>query len=617
MKSRKLIPNPLLKRIEFIESKYAKRPEVGEALRGAVKKAIGKDEIDPALSVKWERNLDWAAKAMFDLGKKKDAGELSDFAYKDQLKSISRSFRTAVDPFLDKEIEKESGERLRLPAISQDTKIKLRKGTGLLERRGVPLQELSPKQARQLAARRGKEIARIRRAKNELTSERLAFIKSIGAELFYDFGDGYLALKTPEAKEPLPDEITPQWVDRYARFQNWLGENMRNCLQFFRKTYGVGHGKYKYEILHEGGTLYGIIDDKNIPVAALFFNANGKLIESNGIDNIQPGPEYDKYLEKLSRKMGIAESEIKKAGGIVFPVNVDPVFKFLIEDFSDGYLDQYIDLKREFTRKIQRTLNSTPNFNYKIFEKKMIDYAKNIILRYIDVYEETINNLLAKEIIKDKYKNIIRWLGGRLKLTAVASYDDFIKVIKDIYDEFLKNARNINIYKITYGGFQVSPIKAEYINIINIDFYLTDMEIDNKDSIILNRSLQFIYDRHSKENVIYFSQFFALVKILNEIDGLSQSSSMKSIMKDILKMVSDTARESQGARAIEGNPKNLDPLIKKCRAQWDSYCERPARQRLIAVYNTLKEMKDSKSSKVRSEMQRCLRVAKLERKRFA
>jgi hypothetical protein len=31
----------------------------------------------------------------------------------------------------------------------------------------------------------------------------------------------------------------------------------------------------------------------------------------------------------------------------------------------------------------------------------------------------------------------------------------------------------------------------------------------------------------------------------------------------------------------------------------------------------LKEMKDSKSSKVRSEMQRCLRVAKLERKRFA
>ncbi len=612
MEIRKLIPNPLLKRIEFIESKYAKRPEVGEALRSAVKKAIGKDEIDPALSVKWERNLDWAAKAMFDLGKKKDAGELSDFAYKDQLKRISQSFRTAVDPFLDKEIQKKFGGSVRLPAISQDTKIKLRKSTGLLERRGVPLQELSPKQARQLAARRGKEIARIRRTKNELTSERLAFIKSIGAELFYDFGDGYLVLKTPEAKEPLPYEITPQWVDDYARFQNWLGENMRNCLQFFRKTFGAAYGESKYRILHEGGTLYGVIDDKNRPVAALFFNANGGLIESNGIDNVQPGTEYDKYLEEFSRIIGTSESEIKKAQGIVFPVNVDRVFKFLIENFSDCSLDQYIDLKREFTRKIQRTLNSTPNFNYEIFKKKFIDYAKDVFLRYIDYYEKFINKNFTEEFIEglsDNYLKIIKYY-----IDEHGDRGDVYLKIKKLYNSSFKELRKIDIEDISYHDFYYIILRKK-INtgpmMDKVDQHLIMISgLYNRLKIGLDEIRHDLWWGRINIYMIY-NMYITM------LDNIDKKSRIKNLMNKILKIVSDTARESQGARAIEGNPKNLDPLIKKCRAQWDSYCERPGRQRLIAVYNTLKEMKDSKSSKVRSEMQRCLRVAKLERKRFA
>jgi hypothetical protein len=298
MKARRLIPNPLLKRIEFIESQYAKRPEIGAALRSATKRAIGKDEIDPNLSTKWERNLGWAAKAMNDLGKKKDAGEISESAYRDQIKKISGSFRTAIDPFLEKEIRPKFGEPFKYPGISTESKVKLKKGTGLIERRGIPLESLSPKQARQLAARRGKEIARLRRDKKELNSERLAFIKSIGAELFHNFGDGYLALKSPKATEDLPRNITKEWVQDHARFQNWLGETMRNCLQFFHATYGAAYGASKYEIIREGGVLYGIIDDKNKPVAALFFNRDGELIESNGIDNIPPGPEYNKYLEE-------------------------------------------------------------------------------------------------------------------------------------------------------------------------------------------------------------------------------------------------------------------------------------------------------------------------------
>jgi len=620
VKNQKLIHNPLLKRIEFIESKYAKRPEVGEALRGAVKKAIGKDEIDPALSVKWERNLDWAAKAMFDLGKRKDAGELSDFAYRDQLKRISKSFRTAVDPFLDKEVQKKFGGSVRLPAIPQDTKIKLRKGTGLLERRGVPLQELSPKQARQLSARRGKEIARIRRSKNELNSERLAFIKSIGAELFYDFGDGYLVLKTPKAKEPLPDEITTQWVDRYARFQNWLGENMRNCLQFFPKTYGAAYGEDKYEILHDGGTLYGIIDDKNRPVAALLFNHKGRLIESNGIDNVPPGPEYNKYLEVFARKLGIDESEIVKARGIVFPINASPLFKDLIEEFSDHYLDQYIDLKREFTRKIQRTLNSTPNFNYRIFEKKYINYIKGVIYKYVNIYENAIHEIINEENIKNLGDRRIARILMIIETASWDYHDIYLDIIR-LYNSFFKEALGINFYNSDDHKIKFIANTIDH-RISELDKYIRSLERYNNHYSYVMRRLYSISDFSiwMRMGYFYHSNIFELSGGVYHFDEKyynNYKSYIRSVMNEILRIVKDTARESQGARAIEGNPKNLDPLIKKCRAQWDSYCERPGGQRLVAVYHTLKEMKDSKSSKVRSEMQRCLRVAKLERKKFA
>jgi hypothetical protein len=174
-------------------------------------------------------------------------------------------------------------------------------------------------------------------------------------------------------------------------------------------------------------------------------------------------------------------------------------------------------------------------------------------------------------------------------------------------------------------------MKARNIKPIGINrskIKLSDVGINDKKAFIISYSMG-EFDRGMVNSTIiknaghflFFRNIMAIIYLdieIRRINGRrSKDEAIEEVMRDILKIISDTARESQGARVIEGNPNNLDPLIKKCRAQWDSYCERPGRRRLVAVYNTLNEMKDSKSSKVRSEMQRCLRVAKLERKRFA
>lgn len=57
-------------------------------------------------------------------------------------------------------------------------------------------------------------------------------------------------------------------------------------------------------------------------------------------------------------------------------------------------------------------------------------------------------------------------------------------------------------------------------------------------------------------------------------------------------------------------------LIKTCQELWESYCERPSKKRIKAVLDHLETMKASKSAKVKSERQRCLRAARAEAREF-
>lgn len=79
-----------------------------------------------------------------------------------------------------------------------------------------------------------------------------------------------------------------------------------------------------------------------------------------------------------------------------------------------------------------------------------------------------------------------------------------------------------------------------------------------------------------------------------------------------------TSKKKSGKKkTTKRRPRKKNPsLIKKCRASWDHYCERPNKTRLKAVFKCLEEMKGSKVKTVQSERRSCLRTAKAEAKRL-
>ena len=57
-------------------------------------------------------------------------------------------------------------------------------------------------------------------------------------------------------------------------------------------------------------------------------------------------------------------------------------------------------------------------------------------------------------------------------------------------------------------------------------------------------------------------------------------------------------------------------LINRCQKLWTSYCDRPSKKRLEALYMHLDKMKASTSKKVATERSRCLRAANAEAKKL-
>jgi hypothetical protein len=318
-----------------------------------------------------------------------------------------------------------------------------------------------------------------------------------------------------------------------------------------------------------------------------------------------------------SRKL-IPNNSLNNSNEIVFQRRSDKLFKMIISGFQ-VFLGQS-DLKDEYIKKIQEELNYSPDFDYDIFKDKLINYVEIVLPRVLLIYENAINFTINKLSDKNNYKKLQYLIDYKIKGQKSVreliggKHDEPLKIlskIKDFYDDFFMKARNIKPIGINRSKIKLSDVGINDKKAFIISYSMGEFDRGMVNSTIIKNAGHFLFFRNIMA-IIYLD-----IEIRRINGRRSKDEAIEEVMRDILKIISDTARESQGARVIEGNPNNLDPLIKKCRAQWDSYCERPGRRRLVAVYNTLNEMKDSKSSKVRSEMQRCLRVAKLERKRFA
>lgn len=116
------------------------------------------------------------------------------------------------------------------------------------------------------------------------------------------------------------------------------------------------------------------------------------------------------------------------------------------------------------------------------------------------------------------------------------------------------------------------------------------------------------------------------------VEGVDRAQALKYALESIpegakytIQNPSKSKKVAERAAKKAGKKQRFNPrkgstsaseLIQGCQLKWESYCERPSKKRLKAVFDHLETMKASKSAKVKSERRRCLRVANLEAKRL-
>jgi hypothetical protein len=557
MKSKSIIRfrNPIKKRLEFVERQHALRPAVGEITTAIVSKALQKAprEIHPAQTIYWEKHIPWLGSQVSKLEKLKSQGRISQIAYQSEIKKLGHSFLDVVKAF----------ERPK------------RKGVRQLE-----LARLSPKQARLFAARAGK----IRHEEKILQAKKAGYAK------IKDLGNGYSAvIGLPNLKAPpFPiADLNAQrlWVEENAKFQQWLGVEMKNCLQFYKVNY-MPYGASKYDIQRKGGKLYAILDPKNSPVAALLTDPKGQVIEENGPNNQPPPESAMPYIEKFEKLIGFAKGAKTR---FVAPPGFDEKIGAVIERILDSRaFSEDLRLRRYFIRKAQGYArqagadfsNVWPKFAIyilvespysalsslrKIKYKKKREIAK-IIIQVARLYqkgrtkEEFGAALEAAEAAAWPAREAAAWAAART--ARVAEEAAVVAVAADA-------AAAEAVAAAVAAAAVAAAAAAEFASTGSIA----------------------AYKGYAKK----------LLELMREAAQRANINMQRLVERNPRKR-----REIRRPTRVRSSSK----MILKCRKLWEAYCKKPGKKRLKAISDHLKMMKYSNSKRVKKEYKRCLKAVK-------
>ena len=394
-------------------------------------------------------------------------------------------------------------------------------------------------------------------------------------------------------------QIIKEWIAEFAPFQQWLGVELANCLQFYKVNYEA-HGVAAFNVQRAGGKLYGILDSKGKPIAAILTEKDGSIRETNGPGN-RPPPEKDQeYVDRFITKH--LKQDVKDTA-FHPPEGFPRVVGFIIDHILDYWPQDNIRGRRRFLRKVQGYARQQGADFEKIWDTLAVyllqdsKYSLYVCNQRIKYSQKTDTDRLIKDVV-------------RLYLRARQSMPDFERaksraamLQSDINDTY-KGIKKKGAYTPNNRTFRNASNIVETISKIVDTKLRPDSIFLALDGIAFAPALVFIDPPSDKAS---------------EAEKFRRKDKQFALMDDVgvdyvekfLELMRDAARAAGGA-APAGNPTGARGLIKDCQTTWESYCEKPGKARLKKVFSTLKKMETSKATTVRSERSRCLRSARAE-----
>jgi hypothetical protein len=336
-----------------------------------------------------------------------------------------------------------------------------------------------------------------------------------------------------------------------------------NCLQFYKVNYAA-HGESQFEIQRAGGKLYGILDPKGKPVAAILTGRDGSIRETNGPGN-RPPPEKDQeYVDRFAQKH--LKQDVKDTA-FHPPEGFPPQIKGIIEYLLDYWFTDDARGRRRFLRKAQGYARQQGADFSEVWPRFAIYILE-------DSKYSALNSAVSESLPSSKWPP-----GGPI--------DEVIPAIHRVVQLYKRGGSRAQFLAAAeYGSDWVGPAGA-----------------------VRNAAMAM-----AEEHPVMKGSGAANAMLYAASSGMHDLAAPDYTQK-LLELMRDAARAAGGAqprRGPGGNPTTARALIKECQRLWEYYCERPNKTRLKAVVKHCEAMKKSKATTVAQERRNCIRCVRAE-----
>jgi len=271
MPRRTQIPNPLRPRLSFVKQTYEERPEVYLRVTDIVKEAAGLTEIGERDWRPWEKQIGKLGTEIGRLDKSLRKGKISEAQFE-------RGVESARSKFLEMARAEDEADAERHATVRRK-----------VQRRA----EARKSRAEEIAAKTS-------------SGYQVVAPKLVGGHV------GVEAMVNRDAPRfPQGLEAQKRWVAENAPFQQWLGVQMGNCLQFYKVNY-VAYGAQHFETQRSGGKLYAVLSKDGKPVAAVLAMKTGRIKDANGPGNRSPSGLAQRAMLQLIEKMELTFGRFAK-----------------------------------------------------------------------------------------------------------------------------------------------------------------------------------------------------------------------------------------------------------------------------------------------------------------
>jgi len=547
MPRRTQIPNPLRPRLSFVKQTYEERPEVYRRVTDIVKEAAGLTEIGERDRRPWEKQIGKLATVIGKADKKLRKGQMS---------------RAEFDEAADRARE----DFLRLARVEDEAESgRQRKGRETIARRKERLETLAAK-----------------------TSEghKIVAPKLVG---------GYIGVEaTPNRDAPrFPSGLEAQkrWVAENAPFQQWLGVQMGNCLQFYKVNY-VAYGAKHFETQRNGGTLYAVLSKDGKPVAAVLATKDGRIVDANG-------PLAQRAMLQLIEKMGLHFGEHQGREGNQLGIErADARLERLFEEFVDYWPYRDLDTRDLWMQRI-RLAASQNGFDFEPALRKFLVYVLVGSKKYSALASVKKTKYPKKRDVEKVIVRVARLIqkGASLRELRAAADSAAYAAAEAARAAAAEAARAAAVgYVAAARAAAAAPAAAARAAADSAAAYAARNDYAAALLYFVEQQAQAPRRRRRQQN-----------PSTEKVPTLKQLLAPKSNPQGKTAKKKTTRKPKAGSAA---------GLVKDCRRLWEHYCERPNKTRLKAVLKHCEKMAESSAKSVKEERARCMRSARREMKKL-